>query len=168
MSVLDLVSIKQIHCIGIGGIGVSGLAELLHKKGYRVSGSDENDSAIISRLKSLGVHIEKGHKVDQVKAADLVVYSSAIAEDNAELQAAKKAHIPLMTRGRLLAELMQPHFGIAVAGTHGKTTTTGFLANTFKTFHIKTLILLLASIENFSCNLSHIPEIVTHIKFRPH
>lgn len=130
MTVLN-PSVKHIHCIGIGGIGVSGIAELLSQKGYQVSGSDVNDSSIISRLKLLGLRIEKGHRAEYVATVDLVVYSSAIADDNLELQAAKTAGIPLISRGKLLAELMHEHFGIAVAGTHGKTTTTGFLANTF-------------------------------------
>jgi len=131
MSVLDSPLIKNIHCVGIGGIGISGLAELLQKKGYSVSGSDVNDSAIVSRLKRLGIHFEKGHKAENVKTTDLVVYSSAIADDNPELLAAKAAGILLISRGQLLAELMQSYFGIAVAGTHGKTTSTGFIANTF-------------------------------------
>ena len=130
MNTLDLSNIKNIHCVGIGGIGVSGLAELLQRKGYQVSGSDLNNTAIITRLRNLGVRIEQGHKADYIGAADLVVYSSAVAADNAELQAAKTAGIPLISRGQLLAQLMQPYFSIAVVGTHGKTTTTGFIANT--------------------------------------
>lgn len=124
-------SVKRIHCIGVGGIGVSGLAELLNQKGYEVSGSDCNETAITRRLAKLGLHIQEGHRAEHIQSADLVVYSSAISTENPEYQAALSAGVPLVTRGQLLAELMQGYFGIAVAGTHGKTTTTGFLANTF-------------------------------------
>jgi len=126
-------SIRRIHCIGIGGIGVSGLAELLQKKGYQVSGSDTKQSVITSRLQKLGLHIEIGHEAEAVKSADLVVYSSAVSEADPEIVMAKSLGIPIVGRGQLLANLMQSHFGIAVAGTHGKTTTTGFIAHLFDT-----------------------------------
>ncbi len=136
MSILDSTSIKNIHCIGVGGIGVGALAELLKKKGYQVSGSDISDSTSINRLRRLGITIKKGHRVDHVQSADLVVYSSAISDNNPELQAARAAGIPSILRGQLLADLMRPYFSIAVTGTHGKTTSSGFIANTFLTAHL--------------------------------
>ena len=131
MAILDNQSIRTVHCVGIGGIGVSGIAEILLQKGYQVSGSDVSKNPIITRLQKLGATISQGHMPDNVQHADLVVYSSAITPDNPELQAAKIAGIPLISRGQLLAELMHAHCGIAVSGTHGKTTTTGLLAQIF-------------------------------------
>lgn len=126
-------TIKRIHCIGIGGIGLSGLAELLQKKGFELSGSDVHCSDVTDRLSKLGVRIDQGHKAEYVKSADLVVYSSAVSNENPEIKAAKSSNIPLVLRGVLLAELIQDYFSIAVAGTHGKTTTTGFIAQLFET-----------------------------------
>ena len=131
MAILDNQSIRTVHCMGIGGIGVSGIAEILLQKGYRVSGSDISKSATIVRLQKLGASISQGHTPDNIKQADLVVYSSAITQDNPEFQAAKMAGIPMIPRGQLLAELMKGYHGIAVSGTHGKTTTTGLLAQIF-------------------------------------
>lgn len=132
MAILDKQSIQTIHCMGIGGIGVSGIAEILLRKGYRVSGSDTSSGPIIARLKELGAQISQGHAADNVRQADLVVYSSAIAPDNPEFQAAKAAGIPVIPRGQCLAELMRAHCGVAIAGTHGKTTTTGLISQIFR------------------------------------
>ncbi|MCH9644326.1 MAG: UDP-N-acetylmuramate--L-alanine ligase [Gammaproteobacteria bacterium] len=126
---LDRKSIKRIHCIGIGGIGVSGLAEILLKRGYRVSGSDSNQTDTTDRLKALGIQVYHQHKDRQVRRADAVVYSSAIGPDNPEMQYARKHHIPIIRRGQLLAELMHLSDGIAIAGTHGKTTTTALVSH---------------------------------------
>ena len=131
MAILDNQAIRNVHCTGIGGIGVSGVAELLLRKGYQVSGSDVSKSATTTRLQSLGATITKGHASSNVQHADLVVYSSAISQDNPEMIAAKTAQIPLISRGQLLAELMSESEGIAISGTHGKTTTTGLLAQIF-------------------------------------
>jgi len=131
LAILDNQSIQKIHCMGIGGIGVSGVAEILLRKGYQVSGSDISKSSVITRLQDLGATISQGHTPDNVQHADLVVYSSAIQKDNPEFEAARKAQIPLISRGQLLAELMKGSFGVAVSGTHGKTTTTGLLAQIF-------------------------------------
>jgi len=123
-------NIKRIHCMGIGGIGVSGLAEILLTKGYQVSGSDIVNSQIIERLKNLGASISFEHNAANIQQADAVVYSSAITKDNLEFQAAETRSIPMIKRGQLLAELLNTQYGIAVCGTHGKTTTSGLMAYT--------------------------------------
>lgn len=121
-------NIHKIHCIGVGGIGVSGIAEFLLNKGYEVSGSDKVESKITKRLCDLGVKLYLTHEAQHINGVDLVVYSSAIHPDNPELVAAKAAGIPLLQRAEMLAELMRDSKGIAVSGTHGKTTTTSLIA----------------------------------------
>ncbi len=120
--------VKNIHFIGIGGIGMSGIAEVIINMGFHVSGSDLKSSNITERLKSLGVDIRYGHREGNVGGADVVVYSSAVKRDNPEIMAAHEAHIPVIPRAEMLAELMKMKYGIAVAGTHGKTTTTSMIA----------------------------------------
>ncbi len=116
---------KKIHFVGIGGIGMSGIAEVLLNLGYQVSGSDIRLSPITERLRRLGGSIKIGHAAKNLQHADVVVYSSAIKEDNPEIVAARAAHVPVIPRAEMLAELMRlKKFGIAVAGSHGKTTTT--------------------------------------------
>nr|HID59906.1 UDP-N-acetylmuramate--L-alanine ligase [Desulfobacterales bacterium] len=117
----------HIHFIGIGGIGMSGIAELLLNLGYRVSGSDIRTSEITERLQRLGATIYKGHSDEHVKGANVVVVSSAIRPENPELVAARAALIPIIPRAEMLAELMRIKYGIAVAGAHGKTTTTSII-----------------------------------------
>lgn len=125
----DLVrAFPRIHFIGIGGTGMSGIAEVMLTLGYRVSGSDVSQSAVTARLEALGATIYLGHAADQVDGTDCVVISAAIAEDNPELCAARQHGIPIMLRAAMLAELMRFRQGIAVAGTHGKTTTTSLIA----------------------------------------
>lgn len=120
----------HIHFIGIGGIGMSGIAEVLLNLGYPVSGSDMKRSAVTSRLKELGAQIHIGHREKNIEGADVVVYSSAVNKSNEELVAAHKAKVPVIRRAEMLAELMRlTKYGIAVAGTHGKTTTTSLLAS---------------------------------------
>ena len=128
---LDNKQIKHIHCLGIGGIGVSALAEILLKKGYRVTGSDISDSKNTERLQRFGAEITFNHKGTTVTKADCAIYSSAIKTSNPELMAAKRANIPLLKRGQMLANLMAGYYSIAVAGAHGKTTTSAMLANAF-------------------------------------
>lgn len=123
MGLLNDRAIKRIHCIGIGGIGVSGLAEILLQKGYQLSGSDVCNNKNVERLKSLGVTIYQDHQESHIDQADLVIYSSAIRQDNPEFVAARARRIPLIQRGKILAEFFNDAFGIAFAGTHGKTTT---------------------------------------------
>lgn len=120
---------KHIHFVGIGGIGMSGIAELLLNLGYEVSGSDLKETAVTLRLSALGGRLYPGHHPDHVKGADVVVYSSAVKLENPEILAAKDHYIPVIPRAEMLAELMRLKFGIAVAGAHGKTTTTSMIAS---------------------------------------
>jgi UDP-N-acetylmuramate--alanine ligase len=119
---------RHVHFVGIGGIGMSGIAELLVNLGYRVSGSDARRSETTERLVSLGVDVMIGHAAAHIGTADVVVVSSAIARDNAEVEAARARHVPVIARAEMLAELMRLRVGIAVAGAHGKTTTTSMVA----------------------------------------
>jgi UDP-N-acetylmuramate--alanine ligase len=119
---------KRIHFVGIGGIGMSGIAELLTNLGYKVSGSDAKRSELTDRLRSLGVQIAIGHRAENVGEVDVVVFSSAIRSDNPELTVARTRRITIIPRAELLGELMRLRFGIAVAGAHGKTTTTSMIA----------------------------------------
>ncbi len=119
---------KSIHFVGIGGIGMSGIAEILLNLGYRISGSDLRLSPVTERLAGLGATVYEGHKGEQVDDADAVVVSSAVDEANPEVQEARRRQIPVIPRGELLAELMRLKYGIAVAGSHGKTTTTSMVA----------------------------------------
>ncbi len=119
---------QHIHFIGIGGVGMSGIAQLLLGLGHKVSGSDHKASQVTERLQALGAVCYTGHRTRQVEGADKVVVSSAIREDNEELRAARSRNIPVMRRGEMLAWLMAGKKGIAVAGTHGKTTTTAMIS----------------------------------------
>ena len=118
----------KIHFIGIGGIGMSGIAEVLIASGYSVSGSDSSDSANIAKLRKLGAEISIGHREENLNDVTVVVYSSAVNDTNPEVVRAKREGIPVIRRAEMLAELMRLKYGLAVAGTHGKTTTTSFLA----------------------------------------
>ncbi|MBW2264622.1 MAG: UDP-N-acetylmuramate--L-alanine ligase [Deltaproteobacteria bacterium] len=118
----------HIHFVGIGGIGMSGMAELLLNLGYKVSGSDLNLTELTDRLETLGGIVFKDHRPEHIKGADVVVVSSAVGADNTECVAAKKEMIPVIPRGEMLAELMRLKYGIAVAGAHGKTTTTWIIS----------------------------------------
>lgn len=121
--------VKNLHFVGIGGAGMGGVAEVLLTSGYQVSGSDIAANATTRRLQSMGAKIHLGHDPALVAGCDAVVYSSAIALDNPELEAARKHHIPVVPRAEMLAELSRLKIGIAVAGTHGKTTTTSLIAS---------------------------------------
>ncbi len=121
--------IERIHFVGIGGIGMCGIAELLANQGYRVSGSDVRESANTERLRGLGIPIAIGHDASHVGDAQVVVYSSAVRLDNPELRRAEAAKIPVIGRAEMLAELMRLKDGVAVAGSHGKTTTTSLIAH---------------------------------------
>jgi len=120
--------VSKIHFVGIGGIGMSGIAEVLLNLGYRISGSDVKASAVTRRLESLGIRIGIGHAADHVSDADVVVYSSAVRPDNPEVVIARAQKIPVISRAEMLAELMRLKYSIAVAGAHGKTTTTSLVA----------------------------------------
>ncbi len=121
--------IRHLHFVGIGGAGMGGLAEVFINLGYRVSGSDLRQNAITQRLTGLGAQLKQGHSADNLTDADVVVISSAVTEDNLEVAAAHARRIPVVRRAEMLAELMRFRFGIAVAGTHGKTTTTSLIAS---------------------------------------
>ena len=121
--------VKRIHFVGIGGAGMSGIAEVLLNLGYSISGSDLGESAVTRRLQSLGALVAAGHAEGNVQGADCVVVSSAVRGDNPELVAARNRRIPVVPRALMLAELMKLKQGIAVAGTHGKTTTTSLIAS---------------------------------------
>ena len=121
--------IEKIHFIGIGGIGMSGIAEVLLNLGFKVSGSDVRKTEITERLEGFGAEISYGHRVENVGAVDVVVVSSAVKSDNPEVQEAKQRFIPVIQRAEMLAELMRMKFSIAVAGSHGKTTTTSLVAS---------------------------------------
>ena len=122
-------AIKHIHFVGIGGAGMSAIAEILHHQGYRVSGSDQSASATTRRLAEIGVEVHIGHDAAHVAGAQAVVTSTAVAAGNPEVQAARAWRIPVVARAVLLAELMRFKRGIAIAGTHGKTTTTSLVAS---------------------------------------
>src|SRR5262245_44760992 len=120
--------IGPIHFIGIGGIGMSGIAEVLCNLGYTVQGSDAAESGNVVRLREKGVKVFVGHKAENIEGADVVVVSTAIKRDNPELVAARAQRIPVVRRAEMLAELMRLKSCVAIAGTHGKTTTTSMVA----------------------------------------
>lgn len=121
--------VKRIHFVGIGGSGMNGIAEVLFNLGFQVSGSDIGESAVTQRLKQLGIQVHLGHQAQNLADADAVVISTAVGQDNPEVIAARARHIPVVPRAIMLAELMRLRQGIAVAGTHGKTTTTSLAAS---------------------------------------
>jgi UDP-N-acetylmuramate--alanine ligase len=121
--------ISHIHFVGIGGVGMGGIAEVLHNLGYRVSGSDIKENALTRRLAGLAMTVHIGHDARWVEGSDVVVVSSAVDQDNPEVREAQRRRIPVVRRAEMLAELMRFRYGIAVAGTHGKTTTTSLIAS---------------------------------------
>jgi len=123
-------NIKKVHFVGIGGIGMSGIAEILLSQGFVVSGSDKSKSEVTDRLESLGIKVYEGHSPENLKDADVLVYSSAVHTDNPEVQAAIDRKIPIIKRAEMLAETMRMKYGIGIAGTHGKTTTTSMVGLT--------------------------------------
>jgi len=123
-------NIKKVHFVGIGGIGMSGIAEILINQGFEVSGSDRALSEVTDRLKDLGAEVYEGHAPENLKDADVLVYSSAVTTNNPEVAAAVKRNIPIIKRSEMLAETMRMKYGIGIAGTHGKTTTTSMVGLT--------------------------------------
>ena len=119
---------QHVHFVGIGGIGMSGIAEVLLSLGYEVSGSDLRSSPITDRLARLGARVLLGHNASNVTGAKALVVTSALDENNPEVAEARRLQIPIIARGEMLAELMRLKFGIAIAGSHGKTTTTSMVA----------------------------------------
>lgn len=121
--------VTNIHFVGIGGSGMSGIAEVLHNLGFKISGSDQAKNAATEHLSSLGIQVYPGHTAEHVNGADVVVTSTAVKKDNPEVVAANEQQIPVIPRALMLAELMRFRDGIAIAGTHGKTTTTSLTAS---------------------------------------
>src|SRR5215216_5874577 len=123
---------QHIHFVGIGGIGMSGIAEVLLNLGYRVSGSDARRSSITDRLEKLGASVFEGHSAANIEGAQVIVTSTAVRADNPEVVEAVRKQIPVIPRAEMLAELMRLKYGIAIAGSHGKTTTTSMVATVCK------------------------------------
>lgn len=143
-------NIENIHFVGIGGIGMSGIAEVLAGMGYKITGSDIKDSPIIQHLREIGITVYIGHRWENVVNADVVVYSSAVKMDNVELVYAIKEKIPVIQRAEMLAELMRMKFSIGVAGTHGKTTTTSLIASIFKKAKLDPTLIIGGQVKIFS------------------
>jgi len=145
----------HIHFVGIGGIGMSGIAEILLKLGYRVSGSDAKQTDITRRLESLGCTVFEGHKAENVEGANVVVTSTAIKKDNPEVQAAKKDYIPIIPRAEMLAELMRLKYSIAVAGAHGKTSTTSMTASVLEKGGLDPTVVIGGVLKSVGSNAMH-------------
>lgn len=142
---------RHIHMVGIGGIGMSGMAEILLQKGYTVSGSDAKMGETIERLQELGAHIAIGHSKENIEGADVVVYTSAVkAEENIETKAALKQGLPVIKRAEMLAELMHMKYGVGVAGTHGKTTTTTMVGHVIQDGNFDPTIMVGGKVHSFS------------------
>lgn len=125
----EMRRIKRIHFVGIGGAGMSGIAEVLLNQGYQISGSDLKESDVTKRLSAMGAKVYIGHHGENIQDVHVVVSSSAVTSGNPELVEAKEQRIPIVRRAEMLGELMRYRHGIAVAGTHGKTTTTSLIAS---------------------------------------
>ncbi|MBT5330943.1 MAG: UDP-N-acetylmuramate--L-alanine ligase [Porticoccaceae bacterium] len=128
ISVPEMRRIRRIHFVGIGGTGMCGIAEVLFNQGYQVSGSDLSESSAVRRLREMGIEVAIGHRAENVEGCDVLVVSGAVPKDNPEIEAASAVRTPIVRRAEMLAELMRFRHGIAVAGTHGKTTTTSLVA----------------------------------------
>ncbi|MFP4168897.1 MAG: UDP-N-acetylmuramate--L-alanine ligase [Desulfonatronovibrionaceae bacterium] len=144
--------VRRIHMVGIGGSGMSGIAEVLLNLGYRVSGSDLSESGAVEQLRQAGARVCIGHDPDNVEKAEVVVKSTAIDEDNAELVRAREKSIPVIPRAEMLAELMRLKTGIAVAGTHGKTSTTSFLGTIFKEAGLDPTVIIGGRLNSYGSN----------------
>src|SRR5438034_7349643 len=143
---------QQIHFVGIGGSGMSGIAEILVNLGYRVTGSDQRRNDAVERLAMLGAKIFIGHAATNVEGAHVVVYSSAVSRDNVEVQVARQHQIPTIPRAEMLAELMRLKYGIAVAGTHGKTTTTSMVGAVLAEGHYDPTIVVGGRVRSLGSN----------------
>lgn len=150
----DLSKYKNIHCIGIGGVGLSAIARILLARGYRVSGSDLNESAITEKLKENGAKIFNEHRAENVDGADLIIYSAAIADENPEIRRAKELDIPIACRAEVLGTLMDEFSGsIAISGTHGKTTTTSMVSLILNDANMDPTILVGGELEEIGGNV---------------
>ncbi|MBU1044877.1 MAG: UDP-N-acetylmuramate--L-alanine ligase [Candidatus Omnitrophica bacterium] len=153
--ITELIPNKKVHFVGIGGVGMSGLAQLLLEQGYYVIGSDLKKTRNTDRLEALGATIFFSHRAENLKDVDIVVYSSCIREDNPELEAAKKKNIKIIKRGLLLAFLMQGKTGIVIAGAHGKTTTTSLISLLLNTAGMNPSFAIGADLDALGGNASH-------------
>ncbi len=143
---------EKVHFVGIGGIGMSGIAEVLLNIGYKVTGSDLRRNPIMNRLDKLGAVTHEGHSEEYVRGADVVVYSSAIKHDNIELMEADRLKIPVIPRAEMLAELMRMKYSIAISGSHGKTSTTSLAANVFHNAGLDPTVLIGGRLKIFGSN----------------
>ncbi|MBK5253965.1 MAG: UDP-N-acetylmuramate--L-alanine ligase [Peptostreptococcaceae bacterium] len=150
----DLSKIKNVHCIGIGGIGLSAIAEILIKRGYKVSGSDIKETKLIEHLEKLGAVIYYGHKAENVENADIIIYSSAVYSENPEIVRAKELNIPIRSRAEILGQLMEEYKNsIAICGTHGKTTTTSMVSLIIRDALLKPTILVGGELSDIKGNV---------------
>lgn len=145
----------NIHFIGVGGIGMSGIAEILVDLGYRVSGSDLNRNANVEKLIDKGITFLQGHDEKNVEDAQIIVYSSAINEKNPEIKKARELKLPIIKRAEMLAELMRLKYGIAIAGSHGKTTTTSFISTIFTKLEMKPTCIVGGVVKNLKSHALH-------------
>src|SRR5437773_9490822 len=143
---------QQIHFVGIGGVGMSGIAEIPLNLGYRVTGSDQRRNETVERLERLGAKVYVGHDASHLEGAHVVVFSSAVARDNVEVAVARQRQIPVVRRAEMLAELMRLKYGIAVAGTHGKTTTTSMIGAVLAEGRIDPTIVVGGRVLNLDAN----------------
>lgn len=151
---IDLSKIRHIHFVGVGGIMMSGIAELLKKRDYIVSGSDQNSSSMVENLRKEGIQVMIGHNADNVVGADLVVYSSAVPQDNVELKKAKELEISILSRAEMIGALMPEYnISIAIAGAHGKTTTTSMISTILNTSEFDPTILVGGISANLGSNV---------------
>lgn len=151
---ISLDNVKNVHFVGIGGISMSGLAQILLKSGYNVTGSDINDSSLISKLRKNGAVVSMPHDPKNVEAADLVVYTSAVKEDNCEIIRAKELKIPIIDRAAFLGMIMKNYrYGIAISGCHGKTTTTSMVSIIFKNAGLDPTVLIGGEIDAIDGNV---------------
>ncbi|MCH5144864.1 UDP-N-acetylmuramate--L-alanine ligase [Desulfovibrio sp. UIB00] len=144
--------IRRIHMVGIGGAGMSGIAEVLLNQGYEVSGSDMSDSAVVRHLRDLGAHVAVGHAAENVGDVQVLVKSTAINDENPELVEARRRNIAIIPRAEMLAELMRLRQGIAIAGTHGKTTTTSLTASIFDTAGLDPTVIIGGRLNAYGTN----------------
>ena len=144
--------VQHVHFVGIGGVGMSGLAEILATSGYTVSGSDLREGPVTGRLRELGIRVSIGHAPENVGSVDVVVYSSAVRATNPELQAAEARHIPVIARAEMLAELMRMKYGVAIAGSHGKTTTTSLVGAVLQAGGLDPTIIVGGRVKSLGAN----------------
>ncbi len=143
---------RKIHFIGIGGIGMSGIAEFLHNQGLEITGSDMKKTELTKHLEELGIHVDEGHSPSNIKDADVVVKSSAVTDDNPEVIAAKALKISVIRRAEMLAEITRMSFSIGISGTHGKTTTTSMTGMVLEAANLKPTIIVGGKVKNFGSN----------------